>query len=321
MENQVIYLQKQGFAAVAFNSNTDYDERREIINNLEEDPSSIEFLFVTPEMFVSNDFLKPVLKNMLENGDITLVVVDEAHSIRDKIEFRPDLAVLGDLRSKYINVQWVALTTVSLRMLPTIVESLQMDLKSLKFIKAPVVRENIFYDVCLSKDLANSLVKSIHEFSNHTKEISGIIYVDRVEDAESFAKFLEHSENMSAESYFAEKPDRFEVQKKWMNRQISFLVATTESFGFGIMRENLTFVIHLCSPKNMRAFYQESGRAGGEGQMSFSRIISRGASYEMNGYLVTKQCRRRYICNIFNEDVPDCVSKCDNCLDKYEKKE
>ena len=204
-------------------------------------------------------------------------------------------------------------------MVSVVAHSLGMDLNTLKFINTPVARENIYYDVLVSKDLEGSLVRSIYDFCSKTKKTYGIIYVDRNEDAESFARYLEHGEDMSAESYFGDKTDRFEVLRKWMDGEISFLVATTESFGFGIFREDLTFVIHLCYSKNMRAFYQESGRAGGDGQISFSRIITRteGALKEMNDYLQTKKCRRQHICKIFEENVPDCISKCDNCLDKY----
>lgn len=320
MANQISYLQSRGFVAKAFNSETDDDDRQEIIEKLQQ-RASIDFLFLTPEMFYSphQHQLRTILYTLLKNGVISMVVFDEAHLIQDAIAFRPLFEKIGELRKDFENVQFVALTTISQQMLPSLADALNMNLNNVEFINAPIARENIFYDVLLTDNVATTLVESIFEFSEHAKKgFSGIIYVDRNEDAEQFAKFLEHGENMNAESYYSDKPGRFEIQQKWMEGKIQILVATTESFGLGIVKHNVTFVIHLCRPI-MRAFYQESGRAGVDGKIAFSRIITKASICydEINGYLQTKECRRRYISSFFGEKGADCVAKCDNCVDKY----
>jgi ATP-dependent DNA helicase RecQ len=260
MENQVIYLTNKGFNAESFNSTTDYDKRDEIIEDLQKDPSPIQFLYLTPEMFVSNYYLANILRDLIARKKITMVVADEAHMIEDKKFERETFLSLPKLREELPDVQWVALTTISQSMLPSLKSSLKM-IKPV-VVKAPTARENIFYDVIVTKDSFAALKKTIKKFTTRegSSETSGIVYVGSISNTDRFANFLK-AEGFNAESYYADKPDRFEIQEKWMHGDIDILVATAESFGFGIVRNSVKFVIHMSLPLNMRAMYQVSNAA------------------------------------------------------------
>lgn len=255
MENQTIYLKQKGFVAESFNQFTTYARRDEIIESLDAIPLSINFLYVTPEMFHSNSRLAYKLKVMMECDRISLVVVDEAHLIEDKKTTRSSFAELKEFRRDFESVQWVALTTISQAMRRSLESSLGMQ-EPVEFIKAPTARTNIFYDVVITQNGKDVLKQSIEEFSmgEDSSEKSGIVYVGSISHAIFLSQFLNEA-GFIADSYFADKDERLETQRKWMDGEVNIIVATTESFGFGIMRNSVKFVIHMCIPDNMRALY------------------------------------------------------------------
>lgn len=184
MENQIAYLRTVGFDAECINHTTPYDDRDTIISQL----SSLDFFYITPEMYASNFNLRSILIDMLDQEEISLVVVDEAHVIEDKIEFRPDFSEIKKLRKKFQNVGWLALTTCSRENSRGIAASLKMIDPT--FIYEPSTRRDIFYDVryfddSQSESLEESrrkgfkvLEDSIANFFTES-QTSGIIYVTR----------------------------------------------------------------------------------------------------------------------------------------------
>lgn len=261
MENQTNYLNKLNLGAVAINSDVENWTRDIIEKDLCDENSSIKFFYLTPEM-VSTERYDPFLNRLLSNGIISHVVIDEAHCILDYTEFRAAaFSRIKNVRLNHPSVAFIALTTASAGAIKNISESLGM--VNAKTIKSTSVRYNIFYEAfCVDQREIDFLAyfKSLDPEMLESNEmpwenLSGIIYCIKIAELEGVFEKLQNL-NIPSTFFHGEDENRFSNYNDWISNKKPIMVATRASFGLGIVKENLKFVIHLGVSTNLQAFYQ-----------------------------------------------------------------
>lgn len=283
---------------------------------------------------------REIIDTLMNNGQISHVAVDEAHCIIDK-SYRESFHYLKNVRNKYPNIPWIATTTGTNVALRKIADELSMH--DAKIFKSTSDRKKIFYDVIRSNNEVQPNFKEIiadfldldekeEEMDNEkyinskTKRIyaSGIIFCASNRHADIIADGL-CKQGVTAKSYYGAKQDVNLIQKQWKDGLFPVLVATTESFGLGICRKPLKFIVHFTFSKGLRSYYQESGRVDAE--KSFARIYIN-KNFISNPYFIppwvydyinTKKCRHQHIATFFGDEVEKCGVMCDNCLGNVKK--
>lgn len=317
-------------------------KRNEIVNHLEDyEDTPLRFIYMTPEMIIKGGYdTREMIDTLMRNDQISHVVVDEAHCIIDKI-YRESFLRLKNIRSKYPDIPWIATTTASNAALKKIADELSM--RDAKIFKSSSDRKNIFYDVMRSSNEKEPNFKEIISdfldleedddeadseiyLNSKTKRVyaSGVIFCATNSHADIIADGLS-KQGVTAKSYYGAKNDVNLIQKQWKDGIFPVLVATTESFGLGISRKPLKFIVHFNYSKNLRSYYQESGRVDAE--KSFARIyinsnfIERGGmvQHSVKDYVNTRNCRHQHIANFFGDEVEKCRNMCDNCLEIVKK--
>lgn len=257
------YLNKLNLRAKSINSTIkSMRERVQIRQQLLDEATFVKFFYLCPEMAVQS-FYTDFIDQMLSEKKISHVVVDEAHCLIDKGFRKASFDVIKKFRANHMHVPFIALTTASFETIGAIQMALGME--NPKIIQSTSVKENISYDAVQfegeveSIDFLGFIKVMAPDFESlKAKEMpSGIIYCTTVEDLEKVLKSLAQL-NIPATSFHA-KMDfnaRFENYDDWMADKIPIIVATTESFGLGIVKRYVKFVIHVSVPKNLRAYYQ-----------------------------------------------------------------
>lgn len=262
LENQMNYLNKVDLRSTSINSTTraGSNERRDIRVSLLDNNSNIKFFFMCPEM-LAKDFYTCFINEMLRLDLISHFVIDEAHCVIDK-GFRSSFKVLKNFRMNHPKVPFIALTTASKSDTEKIQEELGMINPTT--IRSSSVKTNIFYEaVELEEDEKIDFLKFFTtltpDFMNLKAKnmLTGIIYCLSFKELENTVKTLEEL-NIPATSFHTKLSikNRFENYEDWMSDKVPVIVATTESFGLGIVKKRVKFVIHTTVPKNLRAYYQ-----------------------------------------------------------------
>ncbi|XP_073425104.1 recQ-like DNA helicase BLM isoform X2 [Dendrobates tinctorius] len=276
----------------------------------------IKLLYVTPEKVCASPRLITTMENLYERQLLARFVIDEAHCVSQwGHDFRPDYKRLNILRQKFPSVPMMALTaTANPRVQKDILNQLKMtrpQIFSMSF-----NRDNLKYDVLPKKPkkVAYDCVAWIKK--NHPNE-SGIIYCLSRYECDTMAETLQ-KEGLAALSYHAGLSDsnRDYVQQKWINQDDCQVICATIAFGMGIDKPDVRYVIHASLPKSVEGYYQESGRAGRDGEMSHCLLfysysdvtrIRRLIQMEKDGNSQTKQTH-------FN-NLYSMVHYCENVLE------
>ena len=328
MKDQVDALQANGVAATFLNSSLDAEESRARLRRLHK--GEFRLLYVAPERLMLSGFLSD-----LAQWKPSLIAVDEAHCISEwGHDFRPEYRKLPELRRLFPDVPVMALTA-------TATERVRADIVSLLKLRAPTCyiasfnRPNLAYQVAAKMDAyeqAMSFVKS------RPRE-SGIIYCQARKMTENVAARL-NGEGIKARPYHAglSAEERANNQELFLRDEVRVMCATI-AFGMGIDKPNVRFVIHYDLPKNIEAYYQETGRAGRDGLPSQCLLlysagdvvkltrfiddkpdpkeqkIAREQLGQMVHYAENGSCRRRELLAYFGENYREenCGS-CDNCV-------
>lgn len=254
IKNQVDYLNdinsRTGFnvQAATINSKVQGDEREDIIDRLL-NSSEIKFLFVTPEILAFGRRILDLVKDLACNGKIFQIVID--NDVKDR-GYRPDINSLKKIRRDNANIPWIVLMTGSPAMILKAEEEYGM--RETMIVKDSSVREDIFYCVRPSNE-AIKIISLIQDQAVEGKIPSGIIYVNSCEAADTWEKILVLN-GIQAKPYYASIEGRDAIYDEWMSETYPVLIATTESFGYGIVKVPLHFVYHVDSPSSLLSFYQ-----------------------------------------------------------------
>ncbi len=335
MQDQVDALRQNGVAAAFLNSSLEAGEASAIERAAR--AGEIKLLYVAPERLVTERFLN--LLDALEAGPgLALFAIDEAHCVSQwGHDFRPEYLQLSTLHERHPKVPRVALTATADE--ATRKEMAQrLGLVGARVFLASFDRPNIRYTV-VEKD--NPRRQLLHFLADHRKE-AGIVYCLSRKKVEETAEWLQR-EGFNALPYHAglDSALRAEHQRRFQREEAVVMVATI-AFGMGIDKPDVRFVAHLDLPKSIEAYYQETGRAGRDGEpaeawMSYglqdialqrARIDESEAPPERKrleaqklnallAYCEAPRCRRMVLLDYFGEHSQPC-GNCDVCLDPPE---
>lgn len=326
MQDQISALKECGARAETLNSSLSGAEYYRVMDLLKS--GSLDLLYIAPERAMSEDFLE-----LMDQIDLSLIAIDEAHCISQwGHDFRPDYMALSTLRARYADVPCIAVTATADE--PTrkdILDKLSID----KLFTGSVDRPNITYHVEVKDNPKYQLKRFIK--SRGAGE-SGIVYCLSRRKVEDIAQYL-CDEGYNALPYHAGLPKEMRAsnQDRFLKEENVIMVATV-AFGMGINKPDVRFVFHMDLPKNIEAYYQETGRAGRDGLPSVAYMIyglqDVAQQYQMLdssdapdnqkrierqkleallGYCEAGECRRQVLLRYFGDEGPEC-GNCDTCL-------
>lgn len=331
MQDQVQALQTNGVAAAFYNSALTEQQAKETLAQLHN--NELDLLYVAPERLMSPAFL-----DRLEEIDISLFAIDEAHCVSQwGHDFRSEYLALGKLRELYPDTPIIALTaTADKQTRQHILTNLNLQQANVHI--ASFDRPNIRYTLIEKQKPFNQLTA----FLNNKRQEFGIIYCLSRKRVEELAGKL-NKKGFNALPYHAglTTQQRQRAQSTFQQDDINIIVATV-AFGMGIDKPNVRFVAHYDLPKNIEAYYQETGRAGRDGLPSealllfglqdcviIRHLIDNNADDNQKRVELQKlncmvhfaeatTCRRRVLLNYFNEALEQDCGNCDICLNPPE---
>lgn len=334
MQDQVDALQELGVAAAFLNSSLTTDEaiqtERAVLDG------NIKLLYVAPERLLTPRFLA-LLDRLDTNGKIALFAIDEAHCVSQwGHDFRAEYLQLSVLAERFPGVPRVALTATADTMTRQEIRD-RLHLNGAGEFVASFDRPNIRYTIAERDDEHRQL----RTFLSERKGDAGIVYCLSRKKVDATAAWLVKS-GFRARPYHAgmDSADRRANQLLFLREEGVIMVATI-AFGMGIDKPDVRFVVHLDLPKSIESYYQETGRAGRDGEHSDAwmlyglsdvvqqrRMIDTGEAEEqykrvargkldaLLGLCETPTCRRGRLLNYFGE--PQAADyrcgNCDNCL-------
>jgi ATP-dependent DNA helicase RecQ len=334
MQDQVDALKQAGVKACFINSNLQLHEVRNIERKLV--AGEVDLLYVAPERLLMPNFL-----NSLKKLDICLFAIDEAHCVSQwGHDFRPEYLRLDVLREMFPNVPRVALTATADTITRRDILS-KLHLQEAGEFVSSFDRPNIKYSVVIKSDARSQLLDFLKR--EHPGE-SGIVYCLTRKKVESTAEWLSQKGYNALPYHAGMQASTRKKHQRIFQEQKDVVMVATIAFGMGIDKPDVRFVAHLDMPKNIESYYQETGRAGRDGEASnawlaydLSDIVTIGKILEnsegdedfkriqyqrlqaMIGYCETADCRREVLLNYFGEPYDRRCGYCDNCMEEIEK--
>ena len=331
MKDQVDSLQDNGIGATFLNSSLDYSEERSRISAILS--GKIKLLYVAPERLLTEKF-RSFLLHISNNIGLNAIAIDEAHCVSEwGHDFRPEYRQLRQLRSQFPATPIFAFTaTATKRVQADIIQ--QLGLSNPHVHLSSFNRPNLHYEVkSKGKNSYYQLLKDIRQQSG-----SGIVYCLSRRRVEEVAFKLKH-DGIEALPYHAglEAEVRSYNQTRFLRDDVRVIVATI-AFGMGIDKPDVRFVFHYDLPRSLESFYQESGRAGRDGEIAKSTLFFSFGDLKKIDYLIEQKsdpneqriarqqlnqvidyaegtvCRRTIILRYFGERFSGNCTKCDNCL-------
>jgi len=335
MQNQVDALRLAGVRAAFLNSSLDWAAVRDTERALL--AGELDLLYVAPERLLTDRCLT-LFDQLAEQNALALFAIDEAHCVSQwGHDFRPEYLQLSALHERYPAVPRIALTATADG--PTRQEIIRrLGLDEARIFLSSFDRPNIRYIVVEKNNARQQLLG----FLAGREGEAGIVYCLSRKKVEETAEWL-CAQGYKALPYHAglDTAMRTDHQRRFLSEDGLIIVATI-AFGMGIDKPDVRFVAHLDLPKSIEAYYQETGRAGRDGEpadawMAYglndiviqrNRIEESGASDEQKrleaqrlntllAYCESPRCRRVVLLDYFAEQREPC-GNCDLCLDPPE---
>jgi ATP-dependent DNA helicase RecQ len=328
MQDQVEALRQLGVRAEYLNSTLDGETSARVERELL--AGELDMLYVAPERLLTGRFL-----SLLSRSRIALFAIDEAHCVSQwGHDFRPEYRQLTVLHERWPDVPRIALTATADP--PTQREIAErLDLTNAQHFVSSFDRPNIRYTV-VQKDNAK---RQLLDFLKVHRGAAGIVYCMSRRKVEETGEFL-CKEGLNALPYHAGLPPEVRAanQRRFL-REDGIVMCATIAFGMGIDKPDVRFVAHTDLPKSMEGYYQETGRAGRDGEPAEAwlcyglgdvvllkqmieqseageerKALERSKLDHLLGYCESMQCRRQVLLAGFGETYPQPCGNCDNCL-------
>jgi len=330
MEDQVMALQQLGVRAAYLNSSLDAASAREVEQQLLK--GELDLLYVAPERLMTDRFL-----GLLGRAPLALFAIDEAHCVSQwGHDFRPEYIQLSVLHERFPDVPRVALTaTADAATRREIVARLA--LQKAELYVSSFDRPNIRYSI--SQNQGNAREQLWRFICNEHENDAGIVYCLSRKKVEQTARWLS-TKGLTALPYHAGLP--IELRQKHQQRFLNddgIIIVATIAFGMGIDKPDVRFVAHLNLPKSIEAYYQETGRAGRDGQPANAwmmyglqdvimlkqmmessdadeahKRIEHHKLQSMLGFSELTTCKRQALLKYFDDHLDEPCGNCDSCL-------
>ena len=334
MKDQVDRLRARRIPAVAIHSGLSPRQIDIALDNCVY--GDVKFLYVAPERLATEAFRLRVVRM-----NVSLLAVDEAHCISQwGYDFRPSYLRIAELRERLPGVPVLALTASATK---PVAEDIMRHLRFAEphILRSSFARPNLSYSVRRTDDKQGQLLRLVQNVPG-----SGIVYMRTREGTEQVADMLRR-QGVAAAAYHGGlgHAERALRQEEWLADKVRVMVATN-AFGMGIDKPDVRFVAHLDLPKNVEGYYQETGRAGRDGDPAHclllysaadmaqllyfarqtedeeQRSIAEKHAYAMLEYAERNQCRRKALLSYFGEDFeePNCGG-CDVCTGEIQEED
>jgi len=327
MQDQVGAMQQLGVKAAFLNSTLSHGEQNELEQQLLS--GQLDLLYIAPERLI-----KPYTLDLLSRCELALFAIDEAHCVSQwGHDFRADYLSLSLLSERFPNIPRIALTaTADIRTRKEIIERLFLT-GSNAYISG-FDRPNIRYAI------ANKTTpkKQLLAFLQQRKQEAGIVYCLSRKKVEDTAQWLSE-QGFNALPYHAGLTAQLrQTHQNRFLREDGVIIVATIAFGMGIDKPDVRFVAHLDLPKSIEAYYQETGRAGRDGQPADAWMIyglqdvvrlqqmaqgsdgseqfKRAEQHKLEamlGLCEVTSCRRKVLLSYFADEAPSQCGNCDNC--------
>lgn len=333
MQDQVDALEQLGVRANFLNSTLSADAVYQIEQQLLR--NEIDLLYIAPERLK-----QPRTLGLLRQINIGLFAIDEAHCVSQwGHDFRADYLQLNMLHEQFPNVPRIALTaTADERTRKEIIS--RLNLEHAKHLVSGFDRPNIQYRITQKNNPRQQLLRFIRREHEHD---AGIVYCLSRHKVEATADWLS-SQGFQALPYHAGlSPELRQHHQQRFLREEGIIIVATIAFGMGIDKPDVRFVAHLDLPKSLEAYYQETGRAGRDGQPSTAWMVyglqdviklrqmleqSQGSDEHkrverhrldsMLGLCEITSCRRQSLLYYFGETNTQPCGNCDTCISPKE---
>ncbi len=329
MQDQVDALRAAGVRAGFINSSLSNDDYQSVMRSLRR--GELDLLYLAPERLNQAATLE-----LLAGLQIALFAIDEAHCVSQwGHDFRADYLLLSILHQRFPTIPRIALTaTADAATREEIIN--RLELQDARHFVTGFDRPNIQYRITQKRNPRQQLLEFLRR--EHSGD-AGIIYCLSRKKTEETAFWLEQ-QGFTALPYHAglSSADRLRHQQRFL-REDGVIVVATIAFGMGIDKPDVRFIVHLDLPKSIESYYQETGRAGRDGEPATAWMVyglqdviklrqmmdeSQGNEQfkrlerirldAMLGLCEITSCRRQSLRQYFGEEAPDRCDNCDACL-------